>query len=513
MSETIANNKRIAKNTVFLYLRMFLIMGVSLYTSRVVLDKLGVTDYSLYGVVGGVVSMLSFLNGTLTIGTTRFITFELGRGDKKRLSNTFITSFYVHLILALVVLIVMETCGLWFFYNKLIIPSDRIESCFWVFQLSLITTFVNITQVPYSSLVSSHEHFNIYAYVSIFEALAKLGVCYVLLITALDRLIIYASLLAVIQLLVAIFYRLYCIRNFEESRLKLVFNKIIFRGLLSFSGWNIIANMTEMLKHQGVVILINMFFNPVVVASQTLANQVSTQLMGFINNFRMAFNPQIIKLYASGEKDASKRMTLQTTVICFDMILFLALPCIYTMKTIMGVWLVVVPDYAVIFTQCVLACNVLGIFSASFYTPMMAANKIRFNSISSVFLGLLQFVVLYLILKFGGGPMWVPIMNIIIVIGFAYFVKPYVLWKDIEYSLGELVSCYWACGKVLFASLVITIPCRCILDDSIIQSVLMFCISMLAVGSSSLIFMEKHLRKKLIEFVINKLRNKCKSLQ
>ena len=483
-------------------------MGVTLYTSRVVLDKLGITDYSLYGVVGGIVAMLSFLNGTLTIGTSRFLTYELGRGDEKKLSDTFVTSFYVHLILSGIILVCMETGGLWFLYNKLVIPADRMVSCFWVFQLSLLTTFVNITQVPYTSLVSSHENFDIYAYVSIFEALAKLGICYVLTVTSLDKLVVYAALLAFIQFAVAMYYRIYCIKHYKEAHLTLKFNREVFNGLMGFSGWNILANLTEMLKHQGLVILINMFLSPMVVASQTIANQVSTQLMGFINNFRTAFNPQIIKLYAAGDFSASKKLTLQTTVICFDLVLFLALPCILTMKTIMSVWLVEVPEYAVLFTQCVLICNVLGTFSASFYTPMMAANKIRFNSVAAVFLGVLQFIALYFILKGGGGPLWVPIMSIVIAIGFSYFVKPYVLWKDINYSVKEISLCYWNCAKVLIPTLVVTLPCKYFLDDSVIQSVVLFVIAMLTVGIFSIVFMEKQMRRKVIEIIKTKLHHK-----
>lgn len=500
-----SNNKLIAKNTIFLYVRMFLIMGVSLYTSRVVLDKLGVVDYSLYGVVGGVVSMLTFLNGTLTIGTSRFITYELGRGDRKRLSDTFVTSFHVHLLLAMIIILLMETGGLWFLYNKVNIPPERMDACFWVFQLSLLTTFVNITQVPYSSLVSSHEHFDIYAYVSIFEAFAKLCVCYVLFVTPFDKLVVYAALLVVIQLSVAMFYRFYCIRKFEESHLSLKFNKSVFRSLIGFSGWNIMANLSDMLKRQGVIIIINIFLNPVVVASQTLANQVSMQLMGFVNNFRLAFNPQIIKLYASGDRAASKRLTLQTTVICFDMLLFLVLPCIYTMKTIMGVWLVDVPEYAVLFTQFTLGCNVLSVFSASFYIPMMAANKIKFNSVASVFWGIFQFIILLLILKFGGGPMWIPIMSIVYTLGFSFIFKPYVLWKEIDYSLKELLKCYWDCTKVLLVSLLVTIPCRMALDDSVVHSIVIFSLSMLTVACSSIAFMDKLMRRKLFKFIRTKI--------
>lgn len=503
-----SDNKRIAKNTMYLYIRMFLIMGVTLYMSRVLLDKLGVTDYGLYNVVGGVVAMLSFLNGTLTAGTSRFITYELGAGDKDKLWRTFNTSFYTHLCLSFIILLIMETAGLWFFYNKLVIPEERLNACFWVYQLSLLTTFVNISQVPYTSLVQSHEDFNTYAYVSVFEALGKLGICYMITITAWDKLIVYAVLVAAIQILVAIYYRFYCNHHYEESHLALSFDKGIFKGLMSFSGWNIVANLTETLRLQGVVIIINLFLAPVVVAAQALANQVSHALMGFVTNFRTAFNPQIIKLYAAGDRDASKKLTLQATVVCFDLILILALPCIYTMKSIMGLWLVEVPEYAVIFTQFVLVSNIVGTFSSSFYIPMMAANKIKFNSMAAVFLGIMQFVGLYFILRFGGDAMWVPTVNLILVIGFSLFVKPYVLWKDIDYSLKELFKCYWDCTKVFLLSFAVSYPLVYFLGDSIWEAAVIIFVTILAVGISSFIFMEKEMRTKLVSLVKNKIHHK-----
>lgn len=502
-----SNNRRIAKNTIYLYIRMILIMVVTLYTSRVILDKLGVVDYGLYNVVGSVVGMLSFINGTLSIGTSRFITYELGTGNQKRLWYTFNTSFYTHLALSAIVLIILETAGLWFFYHKLVIPEERLDACFWVYQLSLFTAFISITQVPYNALVQSHEHFNTYAYVSIFEALAKLGICYAITVTAWDRLIMYAILIALIQTAVALYYRYYCNRHFEESHLSLHFDKQIFRGLMGFSGWNIVANVCEMLRVQGVIVIINLFLAPVVVAAQAISNQVSTALMGFVNNFRTAFNPQIIKLYAAGERDASKELTLQTTVICFDMVLILALPCIYTMKTIMCIWLVEVPDYAVVFTQYIMICNIIGTFNASFYIPMMAANKIKTNSVASVVFGFTQYIVLYIALYLGGGAMWVPILGVVGAILFSFFVKPYVLWKEINYTSKELLKCYWNCIKVLLISLFVTLPFVFLLDDNnITHAIIIVLITVVTVFSASILFMEKTMRDKVYYIVKSKIK-------
>lgn len=507
-----SNYKRIAKNTLYLYIRMFIIMGVTLFTSRVVLDKLGVTDYSLYNVVGGVVSMLSFLNGTLTIGTSRFITYELGTGNIKKLKDTFITSFYTHLSLATIIVVLMETGGLWFIYNKLVIPYDRLDACFWVFQFSILTTFINIIQVPYSSLVSSHERFNLYAFVGIFEVFAKLGVCYAISATHGDRLILYAFLLNVIQVVIAGIYFIYSKINFAECTLSFFFDKKIFRDLLSFSGWNVVANLASTLNLQGVVLIMNIFLSPVVVAAQSLANQVSNALMGFINNFRMAINPQIIKLFAVGDRESSKKLTLETTVICFDLILILALPCIYTMKFLMSIWLVETPEYAVLFTQSILICNIINTFSASFYIPMLAANRIRFNSISSVFLGVAQFIILYIAFKMGGGPVWVPVLNIIVSVLYAFAVKPYVLWKDIDYSWKEILQCYWSCLKVLIVSLVFSLPFKYLLEDNILHSIILVFITVFSVAMSAWLFLSAEMKIKLLKFFKLKIRRdiQCK---
>lgn len=501
-----ADGKRIAKNTLFLYFRMILIMGVTLYTSRVVLDKLGITDYGLYSVVGGVVGMLSFLNGTLSIGTSRFLTYELGSGNNYRLLRTFSTAFYTHLILAVIILLIMETGGMWFLCNKLVIPPDRLMACLWVFQLSILTTVIAITQVPYTAVIMAHEHMSIYAYVSIFEAVAKLLVCYLLAIVDFDKLIFYAALVAVVQLLVAFYYRFYCSRHFTESRLKWRFDKDILRSLMSFSGWNVLANITETLKLQGVIVLINMFSTPAIVAAQAIANQVTNAMMQFVNNFRTAINPQIIKLYAAGDKESSKRLMLTTTVYCFDLVLLLSLPALFVMNELLHIWLIEVPDYAVIFTQWMIVCQIIGTFNVAFYIPMMAANKIKSNSMAAAYLGIGQFVLLYILLKIGFGIMWVQYIHLFMMIGFSLVVKPYILFKEIDYSFKELFACYWACAKVLLLSLAISIPICYYLNHDLIGSI----VKVLIVGSSvlfsSYLFLDRGTKHKLQVFVKEKIK-------
>lgn len=496
-----SDNKRIAKNTMFLYFRMILIMGVTLYTSRVVLDKLGVDDYGLYNVVGGVVGMLSFINGTLSIGTMRFLTTELGRKDADCLHKTFTTAFYTHLGLSLILALLLETVGLWFVYNKLVISPERLDAALIAYHISIATSIISITQVPYTSLIMAHERMGIYAYISIFEAIAKLAVVYLLSISNFDRLVVYAILIALVQVVVAMLYRLYCRLHFSESKLYAYFDKSIFKSLMGFSGWNIIANLSETLKLQGYLVLLNMFFQPFVVAAQTIGNQVAGAMMQFINNFRTAINPQIIKLYAAGEYEDSKRLTLSTTVLVFDLVLLLGLPLIFVMNTIMNIWLVEVPPYAVIFTQYIIVQRILSTFDASFYIPMMAEGKIKTNSILAAFSGPGLFALLYIIYKMGGDVMWMQYTGLIVLVLFGFIIKPFLLVHDEKgYAYSDFLPCFVTCAKVTLTSVGITYGAYLLLGNSYIaNSVCLFIISFFSVIFSSYLFMDAEMRLKVKE--------------
>lgn len=500
-----SDKKRIAKNTLFLYFRMILIMAVTLYMSRVVLDKLGVDDYGLYHVVGGVVGILSFLNGTLSIGTSRFLTYELGTNDQEKLKQTFSTAFYTHVILGIIIVLLMETFGLWFLYNKLVIPPDRFTACVWVFHVSILTTFVAITQVPYTATIMAHERMGIYAYIGIFEAFAKLGVCYLLSVGNVDRLILYSILLAVVQFIVAMSYRVYCIKNFFESRLRKLFSKTILKSLLSFSWWNIMANLSTTLGSQGRLILINLFFTSSLAAAQSVAAQVSSAIMVFVSNFRSAINPQIIKLYASGDREDSKKLTLDTTVLCFDLILMIGLPAIVIMNELMHIWLVEVPDYAVVFTQWIIARRIIGSFSSSFYTPIMAANKMKINSLAAAILGIGEFVLLYFLFRLGFGPMWIQYIACVVTIVFSLLVKPFVLIKQIDYTLKEILICYWTCLKTLSLSCILSAIPVYYLDNTISDSIIKSVLIVVIVALSSYIFLDKQTKMKVNLLIRNKI--------
>lgn len=312
MHEQNAGNKTIAKNTLFLYFRMLFTMFVSLYTSRVILRVLGVDDYGTYQTVGGVVAMISFLNGALSSGSSRFLTFELGRGDETRLRKTFSTTLLMHCFLALALAVVAETIGLWFVYNKLVISPDRMDAAVFAYHLSILASVITITQVPYTASIISHERMGIYAYMSIVEVTLKLAIVYLLNIINWDKLEMYAALLCVTQIGIALFYRYYCTRRFPETHFTWHMDCAIVKNVLSYSGWNFWANASVALKNQGTLILLNMFFSPAVVAARAIANQVNMAANQFVQNFRTAANPQIVKRYAAGDFDGSKKLLLES---------------------------------------------------------------------------------------------------------------------------------------------------------------------------------------------------------
>lgn len=510
--ETQANKKRIAKNTLLLYVRMILVMGVSLFTQRVVLDKLGATDYGIYGSVAGVVAMLGFLNGTLSTGTSRFLTFEIGRGNFERLKNTFSTAFYSHLFLAAIVSVLLLTGGIWFVQNKLIIPDDRMVAAVWVLVISVFTTFVSITQVPYTSVIIARENMSIYAYMGLFEAFAKLAIAYLISVTHWDRLIFYAVLLAIVQITVALVYRFFCVRNYSESHLTKKFDKPIFKQMLGFSSWSLIANVSYILGTQGLTVVMNMFFSPVVIAAQTIGNQISGAISQFRSNFSTAINPQVIKLYSQEQYAESRKLNLETSVYIFDLMLLLCLPIIVLMEPILNLWLVDVPQYAVIFSQYTLICQLTGVYNTTLYTPMTASGRLKENSYASVFVTILGVVSLFFMFKAGWDVMWVQYMALFQSVVYAFFVKPAILCKYVpDYTWKEIMLCTWQMIKVSIAPVLIAIAIYKYMPSNNIGIMILNCaIIMLSVCISSFTFMDHTMRNKLITLVITKFQKKSK---
>lgn len=486
---------------------MIFVMGVTLFTSRVVLDKLGAEDYGIYGSVGGVVAMLGFLNGTLSTGTSRFLTFELGTNNLSKLEATFNTAFYSHVILAIIVAIVLEIGGMWFISQKLLIPPERLFAAECVFQISILTMIISIIQVPYTSVIIAHENMGIYAYIGIFEACSKLLIVYLLAISHWDKLIFYAVLIACIQLVVSIWHGAFCIKRYEEAQVTFSFDKRICEEMLTYSGWSLLANLAYVLTTQGLVVMINMFFMPVVAAAQNIAAQVNNALMQFVNNVRVAINPQVIKLYAAGDYEASRKLTLSSSIYVFDLLLLLTLPAIVIMEPLIKLWLVEVPEYTIVFTQYALIKSILDNWNSSFYTPMMASGKLKWNSYASVAITFGSFAILYMLLSMGFSLMWVQWIGIMQVILFSFVVKPYILCWKIRYTWREMINCFYQAGKISILPIIsCLLTIKYLSQDGFGNMAISAFIPAFIVVISAYINLDRNTRLKLHSFILLRLK-------
>ena len=398
---TSVNNKRIAKNTFVLYLRTMFVMVVSLYTSRVILQVLGVEDYGVYQVVGGLVSMFSIISTSLSGAVSRFITFEIGRGRKDRLERIFATSLLIQIGLCVVVVLAVEIIGLWFLHNEMQIPEGRMEAAQWVLHCSVISFCLGLLSVPYNACIIAHEHMKTFAYVSIVETILKLGVVYLVSVSTVDSLILYAVLLVVLSALIRLIYSIYCHKHFEESRAKIVFDKEILKEMSGFSGWSFFTNTNFILNNQGVSMLMNVFFGVTVNAARGIATQVENAVLQFVNNFTIAINPQITKSYASGDLSIMHTLVCRGAKFSYFAMLIMALPIICESETILNLWLPEIPNHTIIFVQLSLIMGMCDSLGASGYTACAATGKLKRYSLIITQIGLLEFPLTWLFFAFG----------------------------------------------------------------------------------------------------------------
>lgn len=365
MSVKSENNKRIAKNTFLLYFRMLFTMGVSLYTSRVVLNTLGVEDFGIYNVVGGVVVMFSFLNSSLATATQRFLNYEMGQGNALKLEKVFSIALTGHYLIALSVILLAETIGLWFVSTQLEIPAERMHAALWVYQFSILTLAVSIISVPYNAVIIAHERMKVFAYVSIAEVSLKLTVVFLLVYLSFDKLVLYAFLLLVVAVIVRMIYATYCKRNFTECKYRFIFEKDLFAQMFCFSGWMFTGTLSNLFSSQGVNILINMFFGPIQNAARGIAYQIQGTVNAFVTNFMVAVQPQIVKSYSQGNYSYMYKLVFMASRYSFYLLFLLSLPVLLQTQYLLQLWLKNVPDYSVLFTQLV----VIDLLINSSFTP------------------------------------------------------------------------------------------------------------------------------------------------
>lgn len=413
----VSDNRRIINNTLALYVRQIITVIISLYTSRVVLQVLGVDNYGIYNLVGGVVVLFTVLSASMNGATSRFLAYELGKGDKKRLEDTFSTAFIVHCILALVIFVLSETVGLWFLTYKLVIPPERMFAAHVVFQLSVLSTMISITQVPYNSLVIAHERLNVFAYVEILAAVLKLAIVLMLIFLPGDKLIVYGILTLSVSVIIAMIYRIYCIRNFKESRLHWIWNKEILKPMLTFSGWDLYGNGCMIAKQQGFSFLINMFFGVALNAGASIANVVTGNISAFITNITMAIRPQILKQYAA--ENYARVQSLMKQTIIFGTVLqsCFAIPFCLEAGYVLHLWLGVVPPYAESFSQIMLLTSIIGFANGVLIIAIHAQGNIKFLSFINGSISLLTLPVLWIMFRHGADANWAYWIGIFSLVG------------------------------------------------------------------------------------------------
>lgn len=396
---------------------MLLMLVVSLYTTRVVLNALGVMDYGINNVVAGFVSMFTFLNTSMSNGIQRFYNYVLGKKENGNVADVYNTAWRIQLILALVLLFLLETIGIWYIYNKMVIPEDRFVAAMWVFQFSVISMVLIVMQIPYNATIMAYEKMDFYAYISIFDVMAKLGIAYIIDVFTGDRLILYGFLLFVVAIAGFVLNYGYCKRYFKSITLKKQYNKSLFRPMLSFSGWNIFGSFAYMLKGQGLNMLLNVFFGPVVNAARGISAMIMSAIQGFQGNIVVAFRPQIVQSYSAGEYERVKKLFFSLSKLSFVMLAMFSLPVIVELDYILQLWLGSnIPEYTKSFTILVLINTVISALNVPISQIVHATGKMKkYQIITSVIICLIL-PISWIFLKLGYTPNSVYIVSLIMTI-------------------------------------------------------------------------------------------------
>lgn len=482
------NSKRITKNTLFLYIRMLLVMVVSIYTSRLVLEALGVSDYGIYNVVGGVVAFLGFLNSSMSNAVQRFLSFELGKDNLVAVNRVFNISLLVHWGIAFLFLVVLECFGPWFVENYLNMPVGRQPIAQWVLQFSIFTSFFTIIQVPYNAIIIAKEEMDIYAYIGILEAVMKIGIVCLLYVSAFDKLGLYAflqMLVTIVVLLLTIFYSRY---KFAEAKFHFVFDKQILKSVSGFAAWNLIGEFSWVMTGQGVNIIMNMFCGPVVNAARGISDQVNAAVMRFINNFQIAMNPQVIKTYSANQLSDMSKLVNRGSRYSFFLLLLLSLPLILEMNYVLDLWLVEVPEYAVAFCRLILIYSLVSIVTNLFTQVIRATGKIRNYQVVTAAVQLMNFPLSYWILSCGYSPISTIVIAIVIqiIIG---LVRLYFVNRMVGYSIvGFFKDCVIPICKVSFLGTIIPFLIVIYLNEGAFRFALVSFFAILSVLSCSFVF-------------------------
>ena len=501
-----SDTRRIAKNTLMLYFRQILIMLVSLYTVRVVLNVLGAEDYGIYNVVAGVVTMFGFLSGAMATASQRYFSYDLGKGNVEHIKTTFSVTFQIYVLLALVIVILAESVGVWFVNHRLVIPVERLTAANWIFQAAIVSFLLTLITTPYMACIISHENMNVYAYVSIVEVALKLGIVFLLRVLPYDKLIVYGALLALVALVNTSIYRFYCRRHYAECKARFVKDRALFKEIISYSGWNLFGNVATVCKVQGVTFLLNIFFGPVVNAAQGIASQVRNAAVTFSSNFMQAVRPQIVKSYAAEEFFGMWRTLFWGCKISFFLILMIAVALFSNISYVLSLWVKNVPEHTSTFVRLLLLDSLVESISQPMAQANQATGKI---ALYQVFMGIMQFLNLplsYIFLRLDFSANAVYVVAVFCSAGLVLF-RTIFLWRIPEFNFIAIVrNVFLPCG--LCAAILFTFDFFVKLGNG---TFLMFCMDVFAKISVSaiLIFfigLSKGERKSIVSIVLRKIK-------
>lgn len=507
MADNQSNNKRIAKNTILLYFRMLFSMVIALYTSRLIIQRLGVSDYGIFNVVGGFVSMFTILSGALSAAISRFITYELGKGNIEKLRLIFCTGVNIQLLMSLVIIAIGEPVGIWFLNSYMNIPDGRMLAANWVFQFSLLAFVLNIISIPYNAEIIAHEKMSAYAWISILDITLKCFIVYLLAWAPYDRLISYAVLYAAEALLIRILYGTYCQHAFQECKYHFIFDKNIFKSMISFAGWNFLGSSAGILNTQGVNLLINIFFGVTVNAARGIAVQVNSAVNQFVNSFTTAVNPQITKSYAAGNLDYVYKLICYSAKYSSFLLLYIAVPIILEAPTILKLWLGTVPDYAVIFTQLTVFSSFADfVLGNSMVTAIFANGKIRNYQIMVSIIGGMVFPLTWIAYYLGMPPYATYIIYIIL-----YSLVVYVRVCYTKKLVGMSPRLYWnkvmvRVLPVMALSFLLPIPLLSLMHTGLIRIIVVTMVSAIITTLVVVVLgLTSRERSKFYQIAINKI--------
>lgn len=480
MTQLAENNKRIAKNTLLLYIRLFVTMVIGLFTSRVILSTLGVTDYGVNNVVAGFVAMFSMFTNSLSAAISRFLTFNLGKGDAEKLKTVFSTSVNIMIAMAIIVTIVAEIFGLWFLNSKLNIPADRMYAANWVFHFSVITFAVNLISIPYNASIIAHEKMDVFAYISILEVVLKLAVVYMLYISPLDKLITYSFLLLLVSVFIRIVYGIYCSRKLEECCYSMVFDRTLLKEMGGFAGWNMLGTACTMFNTQGVNILMNLFFGVVTNAARGIVNQVESVIVQFVSNFTTALNPQVTKSYASGNLDYMHSLVYKGTKFSYYLILIMALPFMFEAEFVLKLWLGEYPEEAPLFLRLAIIATMVDRLGNTTAVAAWATGNIKKYYIIVSATIIFVFPLTYIAYKIGA-PAYVAYLIFIIFYFVIMWQKVFILKGLTGFQLKEfLKNVMYPITITTIMAILIPLLTAHYLADNVVGSILQIIISVMS---------------------------------